>query len=141
MKLVLHRIYLPAATVGALELPDGLVLATLEDTLKNGGHVVDSCVAEGLYRLEPHSGSKYKNTWALVGEGVAHWATPEDDRETILFHGGDTVADTRGCILVGLEHYYAPDKPVDLSGCLLAMQALRAHLASEKEHELLIQRG
>jgi hypothetical protein len=141
MKLWLHRLYLRRATCGVLELEDGFVLATLEDTFKGNGP--DSCVPEGSYQLVPHSGPKYRDTWALVGATVSHQPAAGKARSAILFHGGDTVEDTRGCILVGREHYYAPrpEHDVDLSGGVLAMQALRAHLAGEREHVLYIQRG
>lgn len=141
----LHRIYLPAATPGVLELVGGagLELATLEDPLKGGGLVPNSCVPEGLYRLVRHSGKVHHDTWALVGEHVSHYPEPGKARSACVFHGGDTVADTLGCPLVGLETAYSPrlGVPVDLSGCVLALQALRAHLASDSEHELLILRG
>lgn len=97
MMLLLRRLCLPAATIGILELGEHRWW-TLEPP-REGPH---PCVPEGEYALEPHDGARWKGTWALVGPGVVHWPTvQDDDRETVLFHPGNRPDETRGCILLG----------------------------------------
>lgn len=51
-----------------------------------------SCIPAGKYQCVPHSGTKYKNVWRL--ENVP-------GRSAILIHAGNSIEDTRGCLLVG----------------------------------------
>lgn len=124
MELRLRRIYLAEATVGVLEHPGGR-LWTLEDTLKEDGLAKDSCVPEGHYQLEPHNSERYPGTWALVGRNVSHWPGPAA-RSTILFHSGNTTADTAGCILVGFNLKLGP--PAMLEASRTGMRILRTSL-------------
>lgn len=64
---------------------------TLEDP-DNNNLVGNSCIPEGTYKVVPHNGTRYKNVWRL--EDVP-------GRSAILIHQGNTLNDTRGCILVG----------------------------------------
>lgn len=75
-------------------LKDGIPLCyTLEDP-DNDNQVGISCILTGTYNCIPHSGPKFKNVWLL--ENVP-------GRSAILIHAGNTIADTQGCILVGLS--------------------------------------
>lgn len=94
----LLRVYLPAATVGVLTMA-GRSWATLEDP--GPGEVPNTCVPEGDYLLVPHSGPKYADTYALVGGTVSHMPDPAAKRSAVLVHWGNTVEDTKGCILLG----------------------------------------
>ena len=49
---------------------------------------------EGLYNLDKHSGKKYSSTFVLYNSLV-----PKE--RSILYHAGNTSADTRGCMLPG----------------------------------------
>lgn len=138
MTLTLHRIYLgDAGTLGVLEIA-GQRFWTLEDRAGDFGK--GCCVPEGVYTLEPHSGTRFKDTWALVGPGVAHWPTPEaGDREAVLLHVGNTLADTEGCILVGTGMLL--DRPM-LLGSRQGFEVLRAILREQSGAlTLRIQRG
>lgn len=97
MLLELRRIYLADATVGVLTCARER-FATLEDV--GPGDVPNTCVPEGDYALVRHSGPKYPDTFALLGERVSHMPEP-GKRSAVLFHAGNTVADTLGCILLG----------------------------------------
>jgi hypothetical protein len=72
---------------------NGLPLCvTLEDPpLGNQRRI--SCIPAGKYTVVPHSGQKFKDVWRL--EDVP-------GRDGILIHIGNSIADTEGCILVGL---------------------------------------
>jgi len=139
MKLTLHRLYLSEATLGVLELENGQRFWTLEDVAGEGEN---HCIAEGAYRLERHSGARWKRTWAIVGPGVAHWPTRElGDRETVLVHIGNDVDDTTGCVLVGMAAEISGLRRPEVYASGVAFTALLRALEGEGTHELLIQRG
>lgn len=60
-----------------------------------------SCVPTGAYDLVFHSTPKYPSTWALVGETVSHLPHHAKQRSTVLFHAGNFVHHSTGCILLG----------------------------------------
>ena len=58
-----------------------------------------SCIPVGTYLCMPHGWEKgstkhFKQVWEVTGV---------KDRTAILIHAGNTLADTMGCILVGLD--------------------------------------
>jgi hypothetical protein len=71
---------------------------TLEEPWRNNARRI-SCIPTGQYKCVPwgwgkNSQSHFKRCWLL--EGV-------QNRSAILIHAGNTLADTEGCILVGLS--------------------------------------
>ncbi len=58
----------------------------------------------GFYHLVRHDLQEYKfrDTWALVGEGVSHQPEEGIPRSAVLFHKGNWDEDTVGCILLGM---------------------------------------
>jgi hypothetical protein len=87
-------------TMGTLEGP-GLEkpLFTLEEPWKSNKRRI-SCIPAGTYKCKPHAwgADKAKFHFQEVWE-----VTNVPDRKAILMHAGNTLADTEGCILVGLE--------------------------------------
>lgn len=53
-----------------------------------------SCIPAGIYQCVPHNGFKYKDCWRLLDV---------PGRSAILIHAGNTIRDTEGCILPGLQ--------------------------------------
>lgn len=121
MKNALVRFgYLETCTLGWLYAMDQR-FATIEDAWRPdpdgpGGQrkepgFLESCIPDGLYRLEPHNSEKYPNSWALVNKslGIYHWpaeipATQRYGRSAILIHAGNTDDAVIGCIAVGMTH-------------------------------------
>jgi hypothetical protein len=97
MKLLLSRSREDATgTHGSIIDPNGkLICYTLEPMWK-GNEPLDSCIPPGSYHCIPHSGDKFTDVWEVAN--VAN-------RTAILIHPGNTIADTHGCILVGLVPY------------------------------------
>ncbi len=112
--------YLPKCVLGWLTLGD-LRLATIEDAWRRDvdgpggqrreGSLLESCVPDGIYRLEPHVGQKWQNVRALVNPalGVYHWsgdipAGLKYGRSAILMHSGVDDGSSLGCIILGLSH-------------------------------------
>lgn len=90
MKLYIERRYKKTAyIIGRLYLNGNYVADTLEPpVIKVGG-----CIPEGTYRVKMYPSGKFKKMLPII-DGVPY-------RSGILIHAGNTVEDTKGCILVG----------------------------------------
>ena len=75
---------------GVFYLPDGRSLHTLEATL----------IEQGSYFLNPDETGRFRN-WVI--ESVLGSRSAGYDRKDIEIHAGNTLVDTAGCILLGLE--------------------------------------
>lgn len=103
----------------------------------------ESCVPDGEYTLFPHTGTRFKNVWALVNPDLGVYRYDFDipfrqswGRASILIHSGNTTDDILGCILVGLVHGALNGKPAVLNS-QDALNTLRATLGVGK-HQLEI---
>lgn len=99
-------------------------------------------VNPGYYTLEPHgwepgSPVRYKQTWALEGDGVTHWPDTETGRSAVLFHAGNWDEQTRGCILVGLDRGELRGEPALLNS-RHAMAQIRATIGGPYYAGLII---
>lgn len=54
-----------------------------------------SCIPPGYYRLRVHAGARFKSALSVLGV---------EGRSDILIHPGNSIKDTRGCILPGLSY-------------------------------------
>ena len=133
--MILERFcYGPYGTFGRLIVGDH-VLYTVEQEWQDN-EPRESCVPEGVYTLEPHTGSKYKDTWALVGETVSHWPGEGKRRSTCVFHKGNTQDNVLGCIAPGTAlnpHAWAVSHSAD------AMGILRREMYAGNDRTLLIE--
>lgn len=134
MVMILERFaYTPFGTFGKLVLGD-LELYTVERPWLNNQPRV-SCVPEGSYTLEPHSGGKYTDTWALVGDTVSHWPDEGKRRSTCVFHAGNTYEDVKGCIAPGLS--LDPER-WGVRESRIAVEALRKEMYATQCKDLMI---
>lgn len=88
------------AMYGIFEVP-GLGVYTSLERIWNDNIPGKSAVPPGFYTLEPHDGAKYKGTFALVGETVAHAPTEGVPRYACVLHPEDDGVQLQGCISVG----------------------------------------
>lgn len=100
-------------TFGVLTKDNIPLCVTCEDPWNDNERGI-SCIPEGTYNCIPHSGPQFKNVWLL--ENVP-------GRSAILIHAGNSIADTRGCILVG-KYFIGPA----IAESRLALQQLREKL-------------
>lgn len=114
--------YAPEATMGRFHLPNNQMLYTCENPFLNNTQDI-SCIPEGAYKMRRHNGDRHKDTWILIGV---------PGRSEIVFHIGNDINDTLGCILPGLS---ARGYKVIDSG--LAMDVMRQQL-TEPEYILNI---
>jgi len=78
-------------TYGVLFWDGAPVCITLENPWKENERRV-SCIPEGEYICKRYRSARYPNTFEVTGV---------PGRSKILFHIGNTTADTAGCILTG----------------------------------------
>ena len=83
-----------SGTYGVLII-DGLpCCVTLEHPWQNNEQNI-SCIPPGNYTLKRYESETHGPTWHV---------TPVPGRGTILFHAGNTLMDTKGCILAGSSY-------------------------------------
>lgn len=91
--LTLQRIEATArGTFGVLTYMGDHLCYTLERPWADNTPKI-SCIPGGTYPATKHNGTRFTNVWELHNV---------PGREAILIHPGNTVADTEGCILVGM---------------------------------------
>ena len=86
------------ATIGMLFVDDEPKFLTLEDPDKDNQQGV-SCISEGAYQCKKTVNRRLKSG-KLIPLTLEVLDVPH--RSGILFHGGNTQDDTRGCILLGM---------------------------------------
>jgi len=92
MILTLSRFYSGACTMGVLtDEKNEIICYTLENPWKDNAKEI-SCIPSGTYEVVPYTSAKYPRAFEILD-------VPE--RSSILIHNGNTLKDTRGCILVG----------------------------------------
>lgn len=136
MKLALRRVASrPDGVAGVLllraPLGDLPLCVTLEDPWRNNV-VGESCIPVGVYtcrkRLSPRFGATFE-----VGDVPG--------RSAILFHAGNTQADTRGCILLGNYFDGNPDNTLAIRESRIAFAAFleTLNVVGVEEFELKIE--
>jgi hypothetical protein len=89
-------------TFGALRYVDIPFALTLEKPWQNNEQH-KSCIPAGIYECQRVRSPKFGWTFEVTGV---------PNRSHILFHRGNTVYDTEGCILIGEEFSGTWDKPM-----------------------------
>lgn len=93
MRLTLRRLtFSPDCPTKGTLYKDGVEFCkTLERPwLQNRSEI--SCIPDGVYKCSPWSSAKFPDTWIIRDVPL---------RSSVLFHAGNTVQDTHGCVLVG----------------------------------------
>lgn len=67
-----------------------------------------SCIPRDEYRVEKHNGTKYKGTYALIGDGVSHEEQDGVPRFACVFHRSVFPSGLQGCL--------CPCESIDSSG-------------------------
>lgn len=92
MKVEIFRLeHTKQLTIGVLRLDGAMFCATLEPPWKDNQRSV-SCIPTGCYYAVRTTSPRYNNTFEIID-------VPQ--RSGILFHAGNWVGDTEGCVLLG----------------------------------------
>jgi hypothetical protein len=93
-------------TLGELLDESGVhICFTLENPWKDNINGI-SCIPTGSYKVIKHNGEKYQDVWEI---------TDVPSRLGILIHNGNTMHDTKGCVLVGNQQGTLLDLPAVLN--------------------------
>ncbi len=107
---------------GGLYLNDKFLCFTEE--LPDLGNKEDlSCIPYGSYHCSPHNSADHPHTWQL---------NDVEGRTNVLIHNGNTMKDTKGCILVGQSR-----GSFGVLQSVLAMNTLRKILPNEFMLEII----
>lgn len=123
--VILDRNYKKGGTLGKLILPSGFTICSLERPWLNNKTNV-SCIPEGIYHckwIERSASGKYKKVWHVQNV---------PGRSGILFHVGNYIRHTLGCILPGMRH-----NNLSVGYSLTGLNKMRKEL-SGKDFTLLI---
>lgn len=128
-KLTLRRVTFGAPrTFGVLIFDDVPFAVTLEPPWKNNTRSI-SCIPPGIYQCKRIQSPKFGDTFEILGV---------PNRTHILFHKGNKVSETYGCVLIGSEFgWFGETSPVILRS-RAAFEEFEALLRDDDEFELKI---
>ncbi len=108
MEFTLVRTELVGATTGEIFLGSDHICYTLEDTVRPDGEFVKDVTAipYGRYRLITNFSNRFQRQMIQVinvhGSNI-QFGPHSIDAAGIRLHGGNTTADTEGCVLCGVD--------------------------------------
>jgi hypothetical protein len=114
MNILLERFsYSDTETEGRLFIPPLAPIFTMEQPWKwtegfNAGIPYKSCCPEGSYKLVPYERSNGQKVWCMVNESRGVYFSKADTTEDwhrfkCLWHPGNLVSHTAGCVLPGIK--------------------------------------
>ena len=102
MRLRIHRqLEVGASISGTIAVPEASFTAVSLEREWQDNRAGESCVPAGFYYLEPHEGTKYKGTFALIGAEVSHEKTDGIPRYACVAHQAQTGLQLQGCFAAG----------------------------------------
>lgn len=113
--------------IGTLSIEDVQVCYTLERPWQNNTPEV-SCIPKGFYLCKRIVSPKFGTTFEI---------TNVKDRSHVLFHSGNQISDSRGCVLLGFQ-YNDSGAQLIISKSKVAHEALMKLMENENEFALEI---
>ena len=130
MKIVrIERMPTPWATLGKVTLLGETIqeLWSLELPWKDNARNV-SCIPRGFYTCTKYSSPRYNSTYRV---------NDVPNRDYILFHKGNSAADTEGCILLGKARVISDNK-IKVLDSASAFNQFMAFIDGDESFELQI---
>ena len=94
-----------------------------------------SCVPAGFYYLEPHNGTKYQGTFALIGADVSHSKEPGVARYACVLHWAKAGLYLEGCVSIGRQLIVRPETAfLDSPAVNEVLKVLNARPGAEKHY-------
>lgn len=100
--------YWKSGTYGILKV-GGLTLYTAEQPWNNN-RPFESCIPDGMYRVEPFNSPSRGPVWIITGQGVVKYEheAGDHDRFLVQIHAANWPDQLEGCIAPGLTRDYMP---------------------------------
>jgi len=127
MIVEINRTYEPEATIGTL-IVGGEVLGFTLERCWLGNRKNISCISTGSYICKKHDSPTF---------GKVYKVCDVYQRSNILFHVGNVIEDTEGCILIGSSVGYIDDKRA-VTGSRIAFDSFIRELDGVDEFKLII---
>lgn len=124
-------------TIGELRFEGAQICFTMEPGASDTDH---SRVPAGFYHCVEHNGTKFRDTWALIGAKVSHQIEQGVPRYAVLFHGGNLDEETKGCILPGTRIKIMNGEPA-MDDSQIALGRLRMRVGDDPGFYLTIVGG
>lgn len=135
MKIKLIRRYFSGCTLGTLIFPNGKSFTIMERPALDNKQSV-SCIPEGSYTLRQRTSPVVERT--SKGEFPQGWeVTNVPNRSYIMFHVGNYVRNSDGCLLVG-ENFSFHNGEFMVTNSVKAFREFMAALSSKDEWTLEI---
>jgi len=122
--LVLKRVCTSAKGTFGVLMHEYVPLCVTLELAWNNNYVNKSCIPIGVYNCRRFQSPRFGDTFLI--EGV-------NSRTNIVFHEGNTIKDTNGCILVGTTFDHAS---ISITESLKARKTLMKWFGTTKEFTL-----
>lgn len=121
---------MPFGTYGVLSGPDGPLVVTLERPWEDNA-VGKSSIPVGTYPCKRVQSPKFGDTFEV---------TKVAGRSAILFHAGNSIDDSRGCILVGttFDPVGGTNAKIGVTGSKIAFDEFKDYLRDRDEFTLIV---
>lgn len=113
-------------TFGMLCMGDFPLCVTAEDPWNDNKPNI-SCIPEGSYNFVRRFSPRHRHHWHILNV---------PNRELVLIHGGNTINDTEGCILIGRSFSHLGNLPSVMQS-QDTMQILREEIPDEGVIEII----
>jgi hypothetical protein len=108
-------------TFGVLKIGEVPICVTCEDPWEQNARGI-SCIPADTYKVKKFNGTNFKDVWQVMDV---------PGRDAILIHNGNTIDDTRGCILVGKGFATFPGGGPGITDSKAVLEMLRERLPDE----------
>lgn len=125
--LEIERSYTPYGVWGRMHMPSGLTLSTLERPWEGNAQEI-SCIPSGVYVCKRVDSPAFGDTFQV---------TDVAGRSHILFHAGNGIENSKGCILVAQRHAIW-DNALKIGDSKKGFEEFMAELEGVDEFELII---
>ena len=118
-------------TLGTMTFDDGFVCQTLEDPVREGPKVYgDTAIPSGTFKITISRSKKFNKMLPLINDVPGFGG--------VRIHEGNSIEDTSGCPLVGMERNPDPDSDLCILRSREAMGEVQPRISAALAHGELV---